>query len=230
MGRVAVILSFLRVTKNEAKQTDVKIDPGAGANVTAQNFSPAGDDSQPLPEDYALTTSVLRTGGEAVVGFVDASSEPVAGPGEVRRYAREAGQKRTVAEHWLKADGTAVIAVYSVTGDGPPILVTLSEMKSDGSTTLSTFEDGTVKVKVTTLADGTAKTENEKGSIELAADGSVVLTTPAGSNTFGTDGSVDYSNGAKINSTGDVISATGISLSNHTHIGNHGTPTSPPIP
>ena len=180
MGRIGKILSFLRVTKNDAKQTDVKIDPGAGANVTAQCFAPAGDDSQPLPNDYALTSSVPQTGGAAVVGFVDPTSEPVAGPGEVRRYARDSSGV-TVAEQWLKSDGSAI-------------------------------------------------TSNDNGNIELLADGSIKLTTPAGVNVFNTDGSVDFSNGAKLDASGDYISATGISLNLHTHIGNLGSPTSPPTP
>lgn len=180
MGRIARILSFLRIEKNDAKQTDVKLDPGAGANITAQNFAPAGDDSQPLPDDYAITSSTTQTGGAAVVGFVDPTSEPVAGPGEVRRYARDADGV-TVAQQWIKADGTVL-------------------------------------------------TSNENGSIELLPDGSIVVTTPAGANTFGADGSVEFSNGAQLDATGDYISATGISLSNHTHIGNMGSPTSPPTP
>ena len=180
MGRIARILSFLRIDKNEAKQTDVKLDPGAGANITAQNFAPAGDDSQPLPDDYAITSSIPQTGGAAVVGFVDPNSEPVAGAGEVRRYARDADGV-TVAQQWIKADGTVL-------------------------------------------------TSNDKGSIELKPDGSIVMTTPSGANTFKADGSVDFSNGAKLDATGDYLSNTGISLNLHTHIGNLGSPTSPPTP
>jgi len=180
MGRIAVILSFLRITKNEAKQTDVKLNPGGGANLTAQNFAPAGDDSQPLPGDYAITSTIPQTGGAAVVGFVDPLSEPVAGPGEVRRYARDA-EGKTTAQQWIKADGTVL-------------------------------------------------TSNEKGSIALMPDGSIVLTTPHGANTLNADGSIAFSNGASMDATGDYISATGISLNLHTHIGNLGSPTGPPIP
>ena len=180
MGRIAKILSFLRIDKNNAKQTDVKLDPGAGANLTAQNFAPAGDDSQPLPDDYAITSSIPQTGGAAVVGFVDPKSEPVAGPGEVRKYSRDQ-DGATVAQHHLKSDGTVA-------------------------------------------------TTNENGSIELKPDGSIVLTTPSGATTLNTDGSVDFSNGAKLDVTGDYITALGISLNFHKHIGNLGSPTGPPIP
>ena len=180
MGRIAKVLSFLRITKNDAKQTDVKVDPGNGANLTAQCFAPTGDDSQPLPDDYVLMSSIPRTGGAAVVGFVDPTSEPVAAAGEVRRYARDSAGV-TVAQQWLKADGTAL-------------------------------------------------TSNDNGSITLLPDGTIVLTTPHGSSTFNPDGSVDFSNGAKLDETGDYISATGISLNKHTHIGNLGSPTSPPTP
>lgn len=179
MGRIASILSFLRVTKRGAEQSEVKLDPGGEANLTAQSFAPAGDDSQPLPGDYAITSDVPQTGGVAAVGYVDPVSPAVAGPGESRRYARDSSGA-TMSEQWLKSDGTAISL-------------------------------------------------NANGSIELMPDGSVRITTPHGVNTLNADGSVSLSNGGTVTASGDYISATGISLNNHRHIGNLGSPTGPPI-
>ena len=51
MGRIALVLSFIRSLANGANVSDVKVDSGGGANTTAQHFAPAGDDSHPLPDD-----------------------------------------------------------------------------------------------------------------------------------------------------------------------------------
>jgi hypothetical protein len=198
MGRINRVLSFLRITKNEANQSELKLDPGAGANVTASYFAPVGDDSVPLATDYALTTDTPQTGGVATVGFADTVSEPVAVAGETRRYSRDA-EGATVAQNHLKADGSVVTS------------------NEGGSITL--------------LADGTIKlTSNENASITLLADGAIKLTTPGGDNILNADGSVTFSNGASLTATGDFISALGISLDTHTHIGNMGLPPSTPTP
>ena len=79
-------------------------------------------------------------------------------------------------------------------------------------------------------ADGSATLDNADGSVTLNADGSVVLTTPHGANNFATDGSVAFSNGASIDTAGDVLTAAGISLDKHVHVGNLGANTSVPVP
>lgn len=68
------------------------------------------------------------------------------------------------------------------------------------------------------------------GFIEYLSDGSVAIVTDHGKNIFNPDGSVMFSNGAQLDSSGDYISATGISLNNHRHVGNLGAPTGPAIP
>lgn len=74
-------------------------------------------------------------------------------------------------------------------------------------------------------ADGTVV-----AAVHVKADGSVVVTTEAGDNTFNPDGSVEFSNGAQLDAGGDYITATGISLNLHRHVGNLGAPTGPAIP
>lgn len=108
MGRIAKLLSFVRGEKNGAKVSDVKADPGGGANVTAQHFASPGDDSHPLPGDYVAMAGARGTGRENAVGYIDPTNEPKAGPGEKRIYARDENGA-VVVEVWLKNDGTATL-------------------------------------------------------------------------------------------------------------------------
>lgn len=108
MGRIAKLLSFVRVTRNDAKISDVKIDPGGGSNITAEHFAPAGDDSFPLKTDYVVTNDIPRTGGEAAIGYLDPINTPKAQEGDKRIYARDANTGAVIVEIWLKNDGTAI--------------------------------------------------------------------------------------------------------------------------
>jgi len=109
MGLVGKVLSYFRVEdRRGAKVSDVKHDPGGGANETGEHFQTANTDSAPLPGDYAVTVGIQRTGGGAVVGFIDPLQEQAALPGEHRTYARgEDGAQ--VIQVYLKQDGTALI-------------------------------------------------------------------------------------------------------------------------
>jgi hypothetical protein len=62
---------------------------------------------------------------------------------------------------------------------------------------------------------------NSDTDLILTAGSSVIRMKP--------DGTIDM-NGATITPAGDVVSATGVSLSNHLHTGNLGAPTGAPIP
>lgn len=106
MGRLARLLSFVRITRNGVPTTDVKFDPGGGANVTGPHLAPPGDDSHPLPDDFIYAGETSATGSEAVLGYVDPVNVPVAGAGDKRIYARDADTGVTVAEVWLKSDGS----------------------------------------------------------------------------------------------------------------------------
>lgn len=109
-GRIAKLLSFIRVTRNGARISDVKINPGGGRNVTAEHFASPGDDSHPLTSDYVLSVSVPRQGGEAVAGYLDPINTPRATPGDKRIYARNASNGATIVELWLKSDGSAILS------------------------------------------------------------------------------------------------------------------------
>ena len=110
MGWVAKVLSFTRVTRNGAKLSDVKLDPGGGPNATGEHFADAGDDSYPLPTDYAAAISIPRGGGKAPVGYADPINEKKATAGETRKYGRDPATGLAVNEVWLKADSSVIIA------------------------------------------------------------------------------------------------------------------------
>ena len=108
MGLISKILSFTRTIKNGAKVSDVKVDRGGGDNATPEHFADPGDDSFPLPGDYA---SVLNVGKRsASVGYVDPVNIPKAGAGEKRIYARDPETGLVVVEIWLKNDGTGIMS------------------------------------------------------------------------------------------------------------------------
>lgn len=118
---LARLLSFVRTRANSAQVSDVKVDPGGGANVTAQHFAPAGDDSHPLPGDYVALTGASGTGRANAVGYIDPANEQKAAAGEKRVYARSADGAPMV-EVWLKNDGSAIIqnsaGVFTLQPDG----------------------------------------------------------------------------------------------------------------
>lgn len=118
MGMIAKVLSFVR----RGKASDVKVDPGGGFNVTGNHFSAPGDDSQPIPGDYAAATSNQRSGGESIVGYVDSVNEPKANAGEKRIYGRDAETGAMVCEIWMKNDGSVHLqndnGVFRILADG----------------------------------------------------------------------------------------------------------------
>ena len=110
LGIIARVLSFTRAVRNGAKLSDVKLDPGGGPYITGEHFADAGDDSHPLPTDYAAAMSIPRDGGKVPVGYADPINEPKAAAGEKRIYGRNASTGVEVNEVWLKADGAVLIA------------------------------------------------------------------------------------------------------------------------
>jgi hypothetical protein len=103
MGLVGIVLKFDRLDESEGKIAEVLIDVGGGEEITPAHFAPAGIDSQPLPDDLAVTSETPGDDGQTVVGYADITNEGKAEPGEVRLYARDASGA-TVCEIHLKAD------------------------------------------------------------------------------------------------------------------------------
>lgn len=98
---IGKVLSFLN--------SEVVIDLGGGNNVSGDNYTPVGDDSQPLPDDRAVVVSVIGTGAVVVAGYKDIKNTPVSNAGEKRIYARDASGNSAV-ELYLKNDGSAVLS------------------------------------------------------------------------------------------------------------------------
>lgn len=110
MGRVAKVLSFLRTTRNGAKLSDVKLDPGGGSNITGEHFADPGDDSYPLEGDYAATLEIPRSGSQVPIGYSDTINTPKAEAGEKRIYGRDPATGQAVNEVWLKSDSSVIIS------------------------------------------------------------------------------------------------------------------------
>lgn len=109
MSRIGRVERTERVTDEDGTRgLDVVVDPD-GQPVTAPHFADPGDDSVPLPGDYAALELSAGSGAEQIAGYADVRSTPKAAAGEKRIYARNAAGT-TVVEVWLKADSTIVIA------------------------------------------------------------------------------------------------------------------------
>ena len=109
MGLIARVLSFTRVVVNGVRSSDVKVDPGGGANTTGKHFSDAGDDSHPLTTDYALLVGTKQSGGSAPAGYADPINDPVAAAGEKRIYGRNFSGV-AINQVYLKADSSVIIS------------------------------------------------------------------------------------------------------------------------
>lgn len=130
MGRIGEVLAFARIVSGDVRIDEVQVDPGGGANVTAQHVADAGDDSQPLPGDFAALAESNGTGREYVAGYHDPKTPRKAGPGAKRIFSRSAPGV-VAAEVWLKEDGTVSIQVFN----GAPISI-----KSDGPITVDSTD------------------------------------------------------------------------------------------
>lgn len=155
MGLISKVLSYTRIADRfGAKVSDVKHDPGGGANETGEHFQAANQDAVPLPGDYLLTVSVQRTGGEVVIGFIDPKQEQTAEPGEYRAYARDGDGAQVVQLH-LKKDGTAVLNNAEATVEMKPS-GEVSTQNANGFYKL--LDSGVVDINGFTIAtDGSAE-------------------------------------------------------------------------
>lgn len=109
MGQLGLVLSFVRVTRNGAEVSDVKVNLGGGLIVTAEHSATPGVDSNPLPGDYAYVAPAPQSGREVTAGYVDPETPPKALAGETRAYAR-GDDGNAVAEVWVRNTGEVTIA------------------------------------------------------------------------------------------------------------------------
>lgn len=168
-GLIGRVLSYTRIAERfGAKVSDVKLDPGGGANETGEHFQAANQDAVPLPGDYLVTVRVQRTGGQVVVGIIDPKQQQTAEPGEHRIYARDADGKQVVQLH-MKKDGAA--RMDNANG--------FIELQADGTVNINGFTiapDGSAVSPVSV----TAPTINGTTSVQAAGKELVGHDHPAG--------------------------------------------------
>lgn len=74
--------------KGQAWCRQFRVDLGGGESITCGQFSPAGEDANPLPTDIPLIVPTPQSGRGQVAGFIDPLNEPEAQPGEKKVYGR----------------------------------------------------------------------------------------------------------------------------------------------
>ena len=108
MGDIGNVKTTTTTTEGDASFNNVVVAKGSGASLTTEHFMSAGDDSKPLPDDYAVIVPIENTSNAAVVGFVDPRNTPVTEPGEKRIYSRDTEGNVVAAVH-LKNDGAVEV-------------------------------------------------------------------------------------------------------------------------
>lgn len=155
MGWVGKLISFVSGKRNGVDFKESQVDPGAGANITAEHFADAGDDSHPLPGDFISAVDIPRTGGSIATGYVDAKNTPIAAAGEKRIYGRD-------------SDGVVVNQIH-LFNDGKVVV-----KNDEGTMTLKPDGQWTIESPAATLdihVDGRIHGQNSNGSFLLRADG-----------------------------------------------------------
>ena len=174
----------------------------------------------------------------------DVKSDPGGGPNTTSQHFQPAGDDA----HPLPGD---YVATSPAAGTGRETAVGYldpanKQKAGPGEKRLYARDSAGAQVcEVWLKADGSVLIQNETGSTVLNPDGSVVTTNEGGVMTFGADGSFTVTNaggsmalaasgvasinGATITEDGDFVTSDGVSLRDHKHIGNLGSPTSQPI-
>ena len=112
MGAVGRLLSFFRRTRAGELLDEAKVDLGGSDPKTVQHYADPGDDSQPLPGDFASLNETGVAGDRHAVGWHDTKTPRKAGAGEKRIYARSS-TGTAACEVWLKATGEVVLEVFT---------------------------------------------------------------------------------------------------------------------
>ncbi len=150
MGATAVVISFERVVDDNGSGVGVKVDTGGESPVTAEHFDSCGEDSPPLPGDFAAINDAPGCGAQSISGYVDPKNAGTALGGEKRIYARDPDDGSVVAEIWIKGSGD--VAVTSIKSGGKIILNGV-EIDQQGNVTTPgevTAKLGTAPVKLST--------------------------------------------------------------------------------
>ena len=214
MGRIGKILSFIRTVTNNANSSNVKINTGGGYNLTCEHYADAGDDSFPLQSDYVATIVIPRSGSHSAIGYLDPKNERKANVGDKRIYARDSNGD-TIAEVWLKNDGTIITSNSNgnieLKPDG-----TITNTNAGGSTELKPNGDYTINGTNVIINASTKFTVNSPESEFSAIVNSLGKFSAL---LFGGLGTNPMTTNVNLETSADV-KAGSISLLNHTHTSN----------
>lgn len=113
LGRVGTVVEISEeVNDDGAKIQNTMLDMGGDINnnIDGEHFTDPGNDSQPLPIDYAMLHPTTEDNGNSgvVIGYQDVTTDKLAKPGEKRIYARDENGV-VVAEVYLKNSGELLI-------------------------------------------------------------------------------------------------------------------------
>lgn len=170
MGRLATVLAIVRTIRNGGNVTDVTANIGGNFNVTELHTSAPGDDSQPLPGDYAALMEVAGSGQGLVVGYMDPLNVGAAGPGEKRIYARDAAGAAVNAV-WLRSDGS--LGMFNAGGS---VVLAASGVVTINGVTIDT--SGNITTPGTVDAAAVEAASIEAAGLELAGHTHAVTTAP----------------------------------------------------
>jgi hypothetical protein len=153
-----MIPKLLRITQtyfNGLKQRIVKAQ-GATTTYTAEEYSPAGIDSNPLKDMTAIYIRTQSDGDEAIIGYL--IKNKVAEIGEARLFSVDENNALKF-NIWCKSDGTALMGTSDTPADYTNFMVKFNEMKTefdklktDYNNLVSTFNSHT---HILTLSAGT---------------------------------------------------------------------------
>lgn len=148
---MGLIAKILRYTRGNPEADEITADPGGGNIITINPAQPAGDDSQPLPDDFVVAVGVPGLNRMISVNVFDVQSERVSEPGDKRIYARKT-DRTTACQIWLKSNGTVLI--------------------DNGSGSITLKSDGVVNINGATIStDGTITSPTAVVSPSVVADG-----------------------------------------------------------
>lgn len=139
MARVGKVKRTERREDDGSHRLDVVVDPGGGANVTAPYYAPPGEDSPPLPGDYAALAEAPGRGEKSAVGFQDAKNAGKALDGEKRFYLRDEDGNE-LAEFYMSRTGLTIEVLDS--GTLPITLKTAGAVTLDSPDVRLTDEAG----------------------------------------------------------------------------------------
>jgi len=169
VGRIAHILSFLRVQKvsrGNANISEVKCKPGGGVNVTVEHYADIGDDSHPLNSDYVAIVPVNTSGSEIALGYADV----INAPNDKRIYSRDQNTGAMIADVWLKADGSIICTnangSFSLMASGDFVVNGVTIDTNGNITTAGTVSADTVEATNSlTIAGKELKNHTHTGSL-----------------------------------------------------------------